>query len=249
MSHEMKKILALGLCLGLLACESESKLTYEPLNMAGEGCDTCPKITIEVPNFLDDAPVAKAINRSLDEEIIGILSFGDGEQIDNVEKAIASFTGSYRELRDKFDYDLPWEASVIGKVVHEDAHLITLEVVSYSFTGGAHGYSSTSYLNFDKGLGKELDLEELFGDIRGFEAYAEARFREQEKIPARGNINATGFMFEGDSFHLPVNIGYTDQGLLLIYNQYEVASYADGPILLALPYGEANKFLKHKVKT
>lgn len=244
----MKKLLSLVLCLGLLACESESKLTYEPLRLEGEACEKCPKIEIEVPHVLDGSPVAGAINRALSEEIISILSFSEGEPIDNVEKAIASFTASYRELRDRFDYELPWEASVKGKVVHEDERIITLEVNSYSFTGGAHGYASTTYLNFDKGKGRELDNGELFRDPGDFEEFVEARFREQEDIPATGNINATGFMFEGDRFHLPLNMGYTDNGLRLIYNQYEVASYADGPIELILPYGAVGKYLKHKPK-
>ena len=55
-------------------------------------------------------------------------------------------------------------------------------------------------------------------------------------------------MFEGDSFHLSENLGYTQEGLQLIYNQYEVASYADGPIVLTLPYNEINLYLKRKVK-
>lgn len=245
---KMKKALTLVLCLCLLACESESKLTYEPLKMGGEQCDKCPKIEIDVPHVLDGSEVAMAINRALVEEIISILSFSEGEQIDTVDKAISSFTDSYRELRDRFDYELPWEATVKGQVVHENEKTVTLEVKSYSFTGGAHGYSSTSYLNFDKRRGKELGTEELFSDLRGFTDFVEARFREQEKIPAKGNINATGFMFEGDRFHLPLNIGYSDQGLQLIYNQYEVASYADGPIVLALPYDAVNIFLKYKIK-
>lgn len=246
----MKKILSAVLLMGLLmACESESKLTYESLKLEGEACEKCPKIEINIPNALDNTPVAKAINRALDEEIISILSFSDGVDIDNVEKAMASFIDSYKELRDKYDYEMPWEAMVDGKVVHEDEKLVSLEVTSYSFTGGAHGYSSTTYLNFDKGRARELDAGDLFVDLKGFEGFAETRFRDQEDIPATGNINATGFMFEGDRFHLPQNIGYTDQGLQLIYNQYEVASYADGPIVLTLPYAEVNQYLKFKVKS
>ncbi|HBU78322.1 MAG TPA: hypothetical protein DEF18_09490, partial [Muricauda sp.] len=52
----------------------------------------------------------------------------------------------------------------------------------------------------------------------------------------------------GDSFHLSNNVGYTKDGIQLIYNQYEVASYADGPIVLVLTYNEVNPFLERKVK-
>ena len=144
--------------------------------------------------------------------------------------------------------EIPWEATIDGEVVYEDENIITLMLNSYSFTGGAHGYASTSFLNFDKRQGTELENWELFDDLEGFEDFAETKFRIQEKIPQNKNINSTGFMFEGDSFHLSENLGYTQEGLQLIYNQYEVASYADGPIVLTLPYNEINLYLKRKVK-
>ncbi|MDC6385230.1 DUF3298/DUF4163 domain-containing protein [Flagellimonas taeanensis] len=246
----MKKILAPVLFLWfIVGCESESQLTFEPLLLNGETCATCPSIEINVPNAIDGSSVATAINRSLSEEIISLLSFSEGQgDIDTAEKAIASFTNSYKELKSKFPDEMAWEAKINGDVIYEDANMVTVSVNSYSYTGGAHGYASTSFLNFDKKRGVELDTPDLFDDIEGFEKLAEAQFRTQEKVPEDKNINATGFMFEGDAFHLPYNMGYTPDGIQLIYNQYEVASYADGPIVLTLPYVEANKYLKLKVE-
>ncbi|WP_318310733.1 DUF3298 and DUF4163 domain-containing protein [Flagellimonas crocea] len=245
----MKKFLApiLILCI-LLGCQTESKLTFEPTRMLGEDCKGCPKIEINFPNALDDSGVSEAINRSVREEIISILSFTEDENIDNVNKALQSFTSSYKELKTKFPDEVQWEAKIDGEVVYEDENIITLVLNSYSFTGGAHGYASTSFLNFDKAESRELDNRELFKDLDGFEDFAETLFRNQEKIPREANINDTGFMFEGDAFHLPNNLGYTQDGLQLIYNQYEVASYADGPIVLTMPYAEVNPYLKRKVK-
>lgn len=245
----MKKILAPVLFLWfVVGCESESQLTFEPLSLNGETCATCPNIEINVPKAIDGSSVATAINRSLSEEIISLLSFSDGQDIDTAEKAIASFTNSYKELKSKFPDEVAWEAKINGDVIYEDLNIVTVAVNSYSFTGGAHGYASTSFLNFDKKRGEELDTPDLFDDMEGFEKFAEARFRAQEKVPEGQNINATGFMFEGDAFHLSQNIGYTPDGIQLIYNQYEVASYADGPIVLTLPYAEANKYLKLNVE-
>lgn len=245
----MKKYLGtLFFLILFISCQSESKLTFEPTQLLGENCKDCPQIEINVPNALDDSAVSEAINRSVREEIISILSFTEDETIDNVDKALQSFTSSYKELKTKFPDEVPWEATIDGEVVYEDENIITLMLNSYSFTGGAHGYASTSFLNFDKRQGIELENWELFDDLDGFEDFAETKFRIQEKIPQDENINATGFMFEGDSFHLSENLGYTKEGLQLIYNQYEVASYADGPIVLILPYNEINQYLKRKVK-
>jgi len=247
--QSMKKHLGpiLFLCF-LISCQTESKLTFEPVQLQGENCEGCPKIEINIPNALDDSPVSEAINRSFHEEIISILSFTEDKTIDSADKALQSFTDSYKELKVKFPDEVQWEAKIDGEVVYEDENIITLVLNSYSFTGGAHGYASTSFLNFDKRKGTELENWELFDDLDGFEDFAETKFRIQEKIPQDANINATGFMFEGDSFHLANNIGYTKEGIQLIYNQYEVASYADGPIVLILPFTEINLYLKRKVK-
>lgn len=245
----MKKILVPVLFLWfVLGCESESRLTFEPLLLNGETCATCPNVEINIPKAIDGSSVATAINQSLSEEIISLLSFSEGqEDIDTADKAIASFTNSYKELKSKFPDEVAWEAKINGDVIYEDLNIVTVAVNSYSFTGGAHGYASTSFLNFDKTKGIELDTPDLFDDMEGFEEFAETQFRAQEKVPEDQNINATGFMFEGDAFHLPYNVGYTPDGIQLIYNPYEVASYADGPIVLTLPYDKVNAYLKRKV--
>lgn len=239
------------LLLIAFGCENGNNLTFEPMELQGENCKDCPNIEINVPKALDDTAVAKTINRSLEEEMISLLSFGDGEEeITGIQSAMTSFTDSFKELNERFPDETPsWEAKINGTIVYEDPQMITIQVESYTYTGGAHGYGSTSYLNFDKQSGAELENWELFEDLEGFEKFAETKFRIQEDIPQDENINATGFMFDGDVFHLSNNMGYTKDGFQLIYNQYEVASYADGPIVLVLPYNEINLYLKQKVKS
>jgi hypothetical protein len=138
---------------------------------------------------------------------------------------------------------MKWEATFDGKVLFEDTNKLTLALDSYLFTGGAHGYNATTFLNFDKRKSKQIEATDLFRDLESFTSYAEEQFRLQQKIPAKTTINSTGFMFENDMFHLPENIGFSEEGIQLYYNQYEVASYADGPILLTLPYQKAKQFL------
>ncbi|RDY59634.1 DUF3298 and DUF4163 domain-containing protein [Flagellimonas nanhaiensis] len=246
----MKKIfLLLFLLLPILGCENGNNLTFEPIELHGKNCAECPKINIDIPRALDELAVSTSINRALEEEIISLLSFDEEKSINTMQEAMASFTKSYNDLRLKFpDETVGWEAEILGKVIYEDNTLLTIELNSYTFTGGAHGYSSSTLLNFDKVKGSELENWELFEDYEGFQKFAETQFRIQEDVPQDENINATGFMFEKDTFHLAENIGYTKNGVQLIYNQYEVASYADGPIVLNLPYSEINQYLKRKVE-
>lgn len=230
--------------LTLLGCENGMKLTFGQKAFSNSPCQTCPKIEITVPEALDVSKLSKTVNGAVREEIISLLSFEDEVELNSIERAIDSFTSDFAKLKEKFQDEVPWEAKIEGELVYEDENMLTLSINSYIFTGGAHGYRSTSFLNFDKIKAEELENWELFEDEEGFMQFVEAKFRVREKIPQDENINATGFMFDNDAFHLSQNIGYTPEGLQLIYNPYEVASYADGPIVMTIPYAEINTFLK-----
>lgn len=236
----------------LVGCKNEYRLTLAPKNISGLECSGCPKVSINVPEVLENSKVAENINNSISEEIISMLLFEEKEDIEiaTIDRAIESFNNGYTEMTELYDDEgESWEAKINGKVTYEDKNILTIELDSYLFTGGAHGYTSGRFLNFDKKKGVELEVWQLFRDKDDFRKFAETKFREQENIPKEKPINYTGFMFEQDSFYLPENIGLTKKGIQLLYNQYEVASFADGPIELVLPYDEAAKYLKGKIKS
>ena len=231
----------------ILGCETETKLTFETQQLQNEKCKTCPEIKIKIPHALDESRIAETINTALTEELIYVLKFDDTDEVSTLKGAMESFTKSYQDFQEKFDDEaIGWEAEIIGKVTYEKGSILSIVLDIHIFTGGAHGYAASTFLNFDKLESVELEQHELFKDFEGFIGLAEAQFREEQEIPLEGNINATGFMFSGDTFHLAENLGFTDEGVQIIYNQYEVASYADGPIELIIPFGEASPFLKDK---
>ena len=51
-------------------------------------------------------------------------------------------------------------------------------------------------------------------------------------------------VFFGKPFQLPENIGYSDDGLVLLYNVYEVASYDQDYIEFVIPFEELGSYLK-----
>lgn len=247
----MKHIITyLFLLVFIISCQDSRNVTFEALSLQNSKCKECPEVTIDVPKALGNNKLAKSINLALQEEVISKLTFDDEINAETIQQAIESFTNGYFELKKIYpDETIGWKATINGLVTFEDNDLITIELRSYLFTGGAHGYGSTNYINIDKKRGKEIDARDLFEDKEGFQKYAETQFRIQQNIPVNKSINSTGFMFDKDHFYLPENIGFTEKGLKLLYNQYEVASYADGPIELILPYRDIQKFLSGKIKT
>ncbi|MFS4492519.1 DUF3298 domain-containing protein [Maribacter sp. 2308TA10-17] len=231
-------------------CKNESGLTFEQDIFKSETCAECPEISIAIPKALGNAKISRTINTALEEELISLLSFDDEVEVSSMEDALKSFKSGYLELQQLYD-DEPtgWEAKIEGSISYEDDSFITIILDSYLFTGGAHGYTSKRFLNFDKKKGVELENDELFKSTEDFRIFAEEMFRKKEKIPEGKSINHTGFMFEQGSFYLPENIGFTEKGITLLYNPYEVASYSDGAIELVLPHSEIKKYLAKKPKS
>tara|TARA_R110000868_G_scaffold124959_4_gene330095 strand:+ start:26213 stop:26959 length:747 start_codon:yes stop_codon:yes gene_type:complete len=243
------KITYLLLFLIAIGCKNEDELSYKPIHFKSDTCADCPKVAITIFDFKGDSKIARTINTNLKKEVINQLLYDDDIKASNIKEAITSFKNGFLELKKMYpDETLGWEATIKGEVVYENKDVLTIQLETYIFTGGAHGYSATRFLNFDKKKGDHLENWQVFKDKNAFEHYAEIKFKLQEDIPQNASMNSTGFMFEGDAFYLPANIGFTEKGLQLVYNQYEVASYADGPIVITLPYNEIKNYLAIKIK-
>ncbi|MFS4454579.1 PdaC/SigV domain-containing protein [Maribacter sp. 2304DJ31-5] len=247
----MKKIILYSFSLFFwFGCGKEGKLTFDYISFEKKACATCATVTISIPEALNKSKIDRTINAAIKEEIIYLLNFDENTETMDIDMAINSFLKGYDELKLKYaEAATPWEANINGYIAYENERLLTVRLDSYLFTGGAHGYSSVRFLNFDKEKGIELENKELFVNEGDFTAFAEVKFRSQEHVPQGSSINSTGFMFETDSFYLPENIGYTQEGLQLFYKPYEIASYADGPIVLTLPFKEIWSYLMFQVKS
>ena len=49
--------------------------------------------------------------------------------------------------------------------------------------------------------------------------------------------------FFGKDFQLPETIGYSDEGIIILYNPYEIASYAQGIVEFTIPFEDVSSFL------
>ncbi len=243
------KLAILIVILLAFGCKKKDELSYKPLSFKSEKCADCPKVVVDIFEFNEGNELAKVVNSALKKEVINQLIYDDEIKVSSIEEAISSFKNGYLELKKMYpDETLGWEADIKGSVLYENVDVLSIKLETYIFTGGAHGYSVTRLLNFDKKKNIALENWELFNDPEGFKHFAELKFKIQEDIPQNGTINSTGLMFENDEFYLPNNIGFTKNGLQLIYNQYEVASYADGPMSITLPYAEIRNYLAVEIK-
>jgi len=206
-------------------------------------------VTISVPEATGGNPAASdTINNKIFRTVRSIVYFGEKPtDAKSYEELMNSFIQSYDELSKKFPADaMSWEAKIKATVDYKTDSIINIKLNNYMFTGGAHGYAGDRSLLFNAKTGRSLEYKDIFKDEKAFTALAEKKFRSKYKIPDGKSINATGLMFDEEKFALPQNIFFKDNGILLYYNAYEVAAYAEQQKELLIPYSEADAFLRIK---
>lgn len=244
----MKKFLAIVL-LAFLFTSCKNELTFKEAHFEKKSSlpckENCPLVTVDVPVAENVPIVADSINKKVFSVVREIIYFGEKPYPStDYQGLLDSFIGSYDEMKTKYPKEIfGWEGKIEGKLAYQSDSILNIKIEHYTFTGGAHGYSGIRSLLFDPKTGKNLPNEYLFKDLNKFRAFAETKFRAKYKIPTTDNINATGLMFENDVFELPMSFFYTEKGLLLYYNTYEAASYADGPKELLLTFEELKPYL------
>ncbi len=207
---------------------------------------TCPEITINYVEIFGDDNVSEKINKKIKKFIYRSLLMGEDTipTAKSIQEAATGFIEAYRADKAQFpDMAGEYFAEISVTEIFNSKEHLCFEMRQYLFTGGAHGYGTTSFLNIDPKTGEELTSKELFKNNKDFITFAEKKFREQQKIAKDQSINENGFWFENDEFYLPESIGFTRDSLIFVYNQYDIASYADGPIELKIDIKEAEPFL------
>ncbi|SFW42085.1 Protein of unknown function [Sinomicrobium oceani] len=230
-------------------CTDKEELSYTSHKIATDsgdcGQNPCAKVKISFPIAEASTAIANQINKIINNKIIGYFIIDpDAKKEESIEKAVENFKSEY--LKDKKmqpDFAFGYEADIQGEVLFKGEKLHSLAFSAFMYTGGAHGYSSLTYLNLDPKTGKRYENSELFSDTDGFKKIAEKKFREQEKIPEDSNINSTGFWFENDTYQLPENIGITKDNVILHYNAYDISSYAEGGKTVKIPLEEVRPYL------
>lgn len=234
-----------------VSCEEEKSIeissqsfTEKELSICGNS--NCPEITINYVEVFGNEKTAEKINKKLNDFIFKSLLMGEDSipTAKTIPEAASAFVDTYNKDKVQFpDMAGEYFAEISVNEIYNTPEHLCFELRNYLYTGGAHGYGSTSFLNIDPKTGEELSAKQLFKKKNELTDFAEQKFREQQKIAKDESINATGYWFEDEKFYLPESAGFTQDSLIFIYNQYDIASYADGPIELKIAIKEAEPFL------
>jgi hypothetical protein len=221
-----------------VSCEKERPLTFSEINSVYKDYAT---IEINIPKAEGNSTISNAINITIENLIVYVLNFsGNNSKATYIGDAVKNFQTEYKQFKDDFEEsDLVWEATFDGEVTYQSSEVVSIALSSYSFTGGAHGNMDITFLNFNPQTGSLFKFNDIINNKEGFTKLVKKYFKKE----ISSSTDSDNGFFE-DSFQLPENIGFNEEGIILLYNTYEIASYAQGITEFTIPYEEMDTFLK-----
>lgn len=196
-------------------------------------------VEINIPKAMGNPEIADKINSALENIVNSYLNTSETDN--NSLKTIHENIHLFNEDFENFKADFPeshqvWEAQFDGELLYQSNDIISIAITSYIDTGGAHGILNITFLNFNPITGNLIPNDKLINDLEGFKEIAQPFFVTSIKNKDTGITQAT-------EFPLAKNIAYCEDGIIVLYNTYEIAPYSSGIIEFTIPFEIAAPFL------
>lgn len=212
--------------------------------------------TVSYPQLLGASDAVESINEVLRENAEEVLDMDDEEAQDRAYLEMLEGNGVYEE--DMSELDPSEYISLMYMTTHDygfsgirylSDSICTIAMYDYLYFGGAHGMHSTTYHNFDRETGKELELTDIIGtDKAEFEtllaeyltdaiASGEIVSYDYDENSPRDEIMefCTGIV---EDYSSNLIFAMTDQGLWVEFPVYAIGPYVSGIQGVMLPYDE-----------
>lgn len=192
-----------------------------------------------------------ALQKALDKDNADSLELAKEEYSYNVLKNMV-------EENESAAVPFALESTVLMK--RADDKVVSYLRESYSQLGGAHPSTYFAGKNYDTKTGSELTLQDVVTNYDDVYQYVLDELAKNEKQPENENCYFDGYedtvkeMFYGNSdfesavtdanseetglYPMPASVQWYlgDDGLNILFNDYDIAPYAYGPSLVTIPY-------------
>ena len=165
-----------------------------------------------------------------------------------IDYDIKDFKNNLKEVKESFkenpEYANPYEYNNTLSVVMFNDDVLIIANNTYYFTGGAHGSTVVTYLNFDLDKQKDVELKDVITDMDKFKEALHKKADEQKED-----------LFDDYSETIDKDLAdpdktltflIKDSSLIIEFGQYDIAPYSSGLIDFEFPYNEYKNMLNSK---
>lgn len=168
----------------------------------------------------------------------------DGQRLVNHYAAAQMKKDMDKDERDFLrEMGVMYECSHNAEVSFKGENLTSIYFSTYVYTGGAHGGMLNSATTFDNKNGKQIGWE-IFMDKRKVKKHIIQGLMKYFEVKNKKDL-ADCLLVSLDTLPLPVTTPYFNKnGLVLTYNQYEIAPYAAGMPTDIITWKECQDYLR-----
>lgn len=191
-------------------------------------------VDLEYFRMKGDSTVAKNLNLLINQIIFKEKLSPNGVSVGlKPEEYMQIAIQGFEKHRRKFPNDRGYTQQTKSEVTWSDEKLISMEIVTYRYTGGAHGHTYHEFLNVDPKSGERIYILDFITDMESLITSV------HEKL-----ITALpeGQKQMWNQVRIPKQMGMTKEGLKLVYNEYEILSYGEGRTEIIIPMDELKAF-------
>lgn len=220
--------------------ESTTYIQWEEVMDNCEG-EECTRIEVKYPSF-SETRINQRVESIVKKEIGNFIR--DEKGLNTVKDYTSEFLADYKSFKKEFpESNTAWYLDVSLESLFSTDQWVCIKTVTDSYTGGAHSNNEVSIDIFDKN-GRSISPENYIINREKILIIAEEEFRDQKNISKDVKWEDTEFFFEDNQFHLPDNLGFTEKGMVIYFNSYEISSYAEGATEIVLPYKEIKEYIE-----
>lgn len=157
----------------------------------------------------------------------------------------------YQEAPEMFE-DSHWESELTVMALRADETVVSLQQREYNWLGGAHPNTYSRGICYDTKTGKELSLQDIAADYDGIYDYVCQKLVEENDpdIFFEGYEDTVKAMFYGgDPDYGSVQWFLMNDRVVVLFNQYDIAPYAAGPIRVEIPFAERADLFEKQYET
>lgn len=226
--------------IGFFSCKKEEAFTFSELHILKEK-ETL--VEIVMPQAKGNSKIATQINNTLSDFACDILNVDSAkDKQPSIDQSIVAFNEAYSNFSKLLTKDLiadfpKWEALVDGEISYQNDAIVSIAMNGSVQTGAANSNLVFKFFNFDLTTGKELKTKDLVNDLDGFTTLVKKYYDKELKTVY------TSLQSQNPNFKLPETLGFNNDGVIIIYNDYEFGALSKDPVEFTIPYVVANTFL------
>ncbi len=251
-SYKSLPILLLLSLLIFYSCKNEIKeekqLTFKEHSISEKvhlfGNDNYPAFNIDLNiNLPEDKINYQGLNQAMMKSYFDSLYLPQNSIHENLEVLAQAHISEYRTIEKELELDSTeigfsynWEMVENNQILNQNEYFISFMNEIFMYTGGAHGNSIRNHYVYDIKNKELLQAKDIL-NLDQCEAIIKLQKASAEKAGLfLDEIFMSGFKCESNFYLIK-------EGIIFHYDQYEIASYADGPIDIFISFTEIAPFL------